>query len=42
MCGVAGYFGKVNFVNKKKNFDKIIKIMRFRGPDGTGSFEKKI
>ena len=41
MCGVAGYFGKVNFVNKKKHFDKIIKIMRFRGPDGTGSFEKK-
>jgi len=39
MCGIAGYFGKKNFVNKKSHEKKIIDIMKSRGPDGDGIYE---
>ena len=39
MCGIAGYFGKKNFIKDKLHTNKLIHIMRSRGPDGKGVFE---
>jgi asparagine synthase (glutamine-hydrolysing) len=42
MCGIAGYFGKENFVKDKQNEKKILSIMKFRGPDGNGVYSEQI
>ena len=42
MCGIAGYFGKKNLIKDKLHTNKLIHIMRSRGPDGKGVFESRI
>ncbi len=42
MCGIAGYIGKKNLKHTKEKSQVLKKFMKFRGPDGYGTFQKKI
>tara|TARA_B100000029_G_scaffold516834_1_gene635734 strand:- start:17439 stop:19304 length:1866 start_codon:yes stop_codon:yes gene_type:complete len=42
MCGIAGYFGNINFINNNNRLRKILGLMKFRGPDGNGVFQRKL
>ena len=42
MCGIAGFLGKKNFSPKKNKIKKILKIMKNRGPDSSGYYEREL
>ena len=41
MCGIAGYFGNQDLVTNKKDLNDLMNTMKYRGPDGNGSFKIK-
>jgi len=42
MCGIAGYFCNQDLVSKKKDLTDLMNTMKYRGPDGNGTFKIKI
>ena len=42
MCGIAGYLSNQDLVVKKKDLTDLMNEMKYRGPDGNGTFKIKI
>ena len=42
MCGIAGFLGKKTFSPKKDKIKKVLKIMKNRGPDSSGYYEREL
>ena len=42
MCGVAGFLGKKIFSPKKDKIKKVLNIMKNRGPDSSGLYEREL
>ena len=42
MCGISGYFGSKEFSPNTSKIKKTLQIMKIRGPDGSGFYQKQL